>query len=119
MRARRPRGPAGDRSRLQSRRPACAPAPRPGPAPNRNCGHAGEGNFVILPIITKYPVECLLAWFIFSNAVGAMPKPTREDWFYAPLYRFAHGLAGNILYAINARFGRGAGDGNSNSDVQT
>jgi hypothetical protein len=69
---------------------------------------------MILYLVRTYPLETVAAFFLFSNAVGAMPKPTDcgtfQVWFYAPLYRFAHGLAGNILYAIRARFGKDVPD---------
>ena len=60
---------------------------------------------MLLDLIHKYPVEALLLFYGFSNAVGAMPKPTNSTGFYSWLYTFAHGFAGNLLYALRTKFG--------------
>lgn len=60
---------------------------------------------MLLRFISSYPLESLLLYFLFSNLVGAMPKPQKDDCFYAYFYRFAHGFAGNVIYAARSRFG--------------
>lgn len=47
----------------------------------------------------------LWAYFLFSNAVGAMEKPDdKSTALYRYVYRFGHGLAGNLKYAMQAKF---------------
>jgi len=44
-------------------------------------------------------------YFLFSNAVGAMEAPTdKSGAFYRFIYRFGHGVAGNLKYALKAKF---------------
>jgi hypothetical protein len=46
----------------------------------------------------------LFIYFCFSNAVGAMEAPVAGDSHtYVFWYRFLHGFAGNIKYALRTR----------------
>lgn len=55
--------------------------------------------------IQQHALWVLLGWIIFSNAVGAMDAPTEKSGpGYRFIYRFAHALAQNILYAAKAKF---------------
>lgn len=49
-------------------------------------------------------VSAVGAAFIYSNLVGALPKPTKDSGFYLAFYAFNHGLAGNVEYAIRKLF---------------
>lgn len=41
-------------------------------------------------------------FFLFSNAVGALAKPTeKSNGFYVWFFAFSHGLAGNVKYALS------------------
>ena len=45
------------------------------------------------------------SYFLFSNFVGAMEAPTEKSGpFYRYVYRFGHSLAGNLKYALKAKF---------------
>lgn len=55
--------------------------------------------------IIRHPFMVLAGWAVFSNLVGAMDPPTEKSGpVYRFIYRFAHGLAQNILYAVKAKF---------------
>lgn len=59
--------------------------------------------------MTKHPGEFLayglLIWFAFSNAVQALDPPDeKSSKTYRFIFKFLHGLAGNIRYALK-RFG--------------
>lgn len=53
-----------------------------------------------------HPVlDALIAYMVFSNLVDALPAPTENSGQgYRFIYRFAHGMASNILYAVKAKF---------------
>ena len=47
----------------------------------------------------------LVGYFLFSNAIGAMEKPDEKSGkLYRYVYRLGHGLAGNVKYALRAKF---------------
>lgn len=60
----------------------------------------------MLHLIHTHPVYVLLAaYFLFSNVVGAMEAPTEKNGAaYRYIYRFGHSLAGNMKYALKAKF---------------
>ena len=60
----------------------------------------------MIHLIQAHPVLAGLgAYFLFSNAVGAMDKPDEHSGaFYRYVYRFSHGLAGNLKYALQSKF---------------
>lgn len=42
-------------------------------------------------------LESLIGWYVFSNAVSALPAPEpKGNPFYLWLFTFSHGIAGNI-----------------------
>lgn len=51
-----------------------------------------------------HPFLALVLYFGISNLIGALPKPKSDDGVYPIVYRFAHGFAGNLLYAVQAKF---------------
>lgn len=53
------------------------------------------------PVI-KLAVYVLLAYYVFSNAVQALPEPDeKSSKGYRYLFALLHGLAGNIRYAFS------------------
>jgi len=60
----------------------------------------------LLHLVQQHPLYSLLgAYFLFSNAVGAMDAPTEKSGpLYRYIYRFGHGVAGNLKYAFKAKF---------------
>ena len=47
--------------------------------------------------------EVLVGYWLFSAAVGAMPTPTQNSSpFYIWIFRFGHGLSGNLSRAAVA-----------------
>lgn len=60
----------------------------------------------MLSLIHQHPLYALLGgYFLFSNLVGAMEAPNEKSGpFYRYFYRFSHGFAGNIRYALKAKF---------------
>lgn len=47
--------------------------------------------------------KVLITYWVFSAAVGAMPTPsTNANAFYIFLFRFAHGVSGNLNRAAVA-----------------
>ena len=50
-------------------------------------------------------ISGLAAFHLFSNLVGAMDKPDEKSSLgYRYVYRVSHGLAGNLQYALKAKF---------------
>lgn len=63
--------------------------------------------------LIKDPVvwEVLVTYWVFSAAVGALPTPnTGGSKLYEFLFRFAHGLSGNLNRAAVALHAPGADD---------
>lgn len=60
----------------------------------------------MIHLIQLHPLWAwLLAYFLFSNGVGAMEKPDdKSGQLYRYVYRFSHGLAGNLNYALKSKF---------------
>lgn len=55
--------------------------------------------FISNPVVWK----AILAYWLFSSAVGALPTPEQGDSkLYQFAFRFAHGLAGNLNRAAVA-----------------
>ena len=55
-----------------------------------------------LAFFTHHPViGSLGGYYLFSNLVGSMEEPSSKSGAgYRYLYRFTHGLAGNLKYAL-------------------
>ena len=60
----------------------------------------------LLHLIQHHPIYSLLgSYFLFWNLVGAMEPPGEKSGpLYRYIYRFGHGLAGNLKYALKAKF---------------
>jgi hypothetical protein len=50
------------------------------------------------------------AYFLFSNAISAMPSP-QGTGFYRWLFDFSHLMAGNISRIVATRYPQAVGDG--------
>lgn len=57
---------------------------------------------MVRAFIAAHPVWIGIgAFYLFSNAVGALPTATeKSSVFYRWFYGFSHGLAGNLKYAL-------------------
>ncbi len=53
------------------------------------------GHFVFVSV-----AAAIVFYFLFSNLVGALPKPVAVTGWYRFTYAFLHGLAGNVAYAL-------------------
>ncbi len=60
----------------------------------------------MIHLIQAHPLYAGIGvYFLFSNLIGAMSAPTdKSGGFYRYVYRFSHGLAGNVKYALQAKF---------------
>ena len=68
-------------------------------------GSPASAGFVLAGVNRHPAAAAIAAFFIFSNAVGAMEKPdASSSKFYRWLYGFAHATAGNGLYALRLFF---------------
>jgi hypothetical protein len=66
----------------------------------------------ILASIHSHPSYWLLgAYYIFSNAVGALPTPAATGTFYRFFFDFSHAIAGNISRIVATRYPQQADSG--------